>query len=709
MEQIKKFFRKAIEQRFWIMIVTAILMSGVAWYMTQSSLNKLYTDQETLIKTKYSDLERVKSALPTHPNQSSKTEMDRIIGNLSKDVQNAWEEQYKRQAEYMRWPDIGLTRLVNKLKEYYPVELHPKLNYPDEPADITEGEKTDFSKYFDEQMPKLAEIIGVTWVGSSAGPGAGGMGIGGMGGPSGPGLGGFDDGSSGGRGDDAGMDSSGGGLGMGGPGGFGGPGGITGRRTAPRDVVIWSKASQDELLNSIRLWQGTKPTVYQMIYTQENIWILEGLLNIIAKTNIVPQTQKPASANVQATVKQIEFIRIGAGAIGDAGDVMFGTPQAGAGTGGFEMGSGSGDSSGMGSDDSGSGAIGSDSGDDGMGIGGMGRDDGFGSGGIGMDGAGYPGGPSRSIDPANRRYVDASFQPISGDDFRTKIKSESPEDAYFAVAKRVPVRLRLTLDMRRFQDFLANCGNEGMMLEVRQVRIGNTTPAGMSGMSGAFGGGLAGAPGRGAGGFGGRGDSGPGDMGMDDLGGDSRGDGGMGMDDSGGGGMGLGMGPGGIGMGSGGLSGLRPSRRASNEMKIEVYGTVYLFYPVNIDRLGLNKVDENFTLQDSVEAPADAAPLTPESTDNAASGATPPDANADGAPSGGASGAPNANSGGAPGTSSNGAPNADSGTEAGGNAGSNGSQTESSNTSGQTDSASPPVSSPDPPGNGGNGETTGNG
>lgn len=38
-----------------------------------------------------------------------------------------------------------------------------------------------------------------------------------------------------------------------------------------------------------------------------------------------------------------------------------------------------------------------------------------------------------------------------------------------------------------------------------------------------------------------------------------------------------------------------------NEMKVELYGIVYLFYPVNIDRLGLSKIEEGFELQDSVE------------------------------------------------------------------------------------------------------------
>jgi hypothetical protein len=591
MDQIKKFLENAIAHRFWIAIGTAVFVGGIAWYMTQSKLMQLYAEQESLIKSKYGDLERVRSAVPSHPNESSRVEMERMIGSLTDDVRQAWEEQYRRQTEYMRWPDIGLPRLITKLQKYYPVEL--TLEYPEQPRDITEGEKTSFSKYFDEQMPKLAEIIGVRWIGTSSSvASAGGMGMGG------PAMGGGDSGSEG-----AG-DFGGSGFGMGSGGMMGG--GLGGRRPASRDVIRWSKSSQDELLNSIRLWQGDKPNVYQMIYTQENVWILEGLFNIIAKTNVVPETQKPASANIQAAVKEIEFIRIGSSAIGDAGDIflpsgpsagmgMGGGDDDGSGMGGFGMGMASG---GYGADGDMDGEFGGGMGMGGMGMGGMAEDSGAGM---------------RVADPAHRRYVDAAFKPISGADLRNRIKSESPEDAYFAVAKRVPVRMRVTLDIRRLQDFIANCGNEGMMLEVRQVRLGNTSAAtiGSGGGAGGSGGMGMGAMGMSMGGpaIGGAGDgdegAGSGFDGMDD---------GMGMGGMGMGGMGMGgMGMGGMG-GPGAGSALRSPRRNTNEIKVEVYGIVYLFYPVNIDRLGLGKIEDGFELQDSVEDVEDVASIPAQQT-----------------------------------------------------------------------------------------------
>ncbi len=536
MDQLKKFFAQAKRNLFWILIGAAVLFGLVGWYFTKTNLDKLYADQVQAIRGKYSAIEQVRSKVGTHPNESSQAEMDKIIQSLELDVQKAWDEQYQRQTAYMKWPEIGVPTLIEKLKGFYPIEQ--KLTFPEDPPGITESDRTRFSRYFDEQMPKLAEIIGVRWVGTSEGLAS---------------SGGGSQGSDGGR-----------------PGGNLGQSGNLSHNSD--DVVIWQQANQDQRLKTLRLWRGDKPDVYQMIYTQENIWILEGLLNIIAKTNIVPQTGNPASANVQASIKEIEFIRIGRAAIGSAGIVA--NLESSGGGGGLAGGLMSGGGSGRGgiAPPTESGA----SDEEGSGDGSIGLDESS-----AMIGAPVKGGGDASqseapvrYDPADRRYVDASFKPILGADLRSKIKSESPEDAYFAVAKRVPVRLRMTMDMRRLQTFLANCGNEGLMLEVRQVRIGDLEAVTGSG------GDRSSAPSLGGKGGGPKG--GPGGL--------------------------MGGGGGGRGAGSG-LEELQgKGRRNPNEMKVEIYGTVYLFYPVDIERLGLDKVEEDFKLQETVEDSTDATP-----------------------------------------------------------------------------------------------------
>lgn len=77
------------------------------------------------------------------------------------------------------------------------------------------------------------------------------------------------------------------------------------------------------------------------------------------------------------------------------------------------------------------------------------------------------------------------------------------------------------------------------------------------------------------------------------------GEGGMGM-----GGMGMG-GMGGMGMGGMGSFQAKPAW----EMPVEVYGVVYLYNPVSIKRLGLDKVTENTEVADTVQTPAVEEPL----------------------------------------------------------------------------------------------------
>ncbi len=574
MDQVKQVMAQLVKHQFWIITGLATIMGVVGYYMTSSTLNKLYTEQSNTLNARFQDVSSVASALSTHPNDHSKAKMGVIIDKMAGDVQQAWELQYKRQEKFFVWPESALPnkRLLDKLKKYFPPET--TLTFPEEPKSITASEKKIYADYFAEQMPRIVKIIGVNWVGVPAKTTAAAGGMMGMSGGGGMMKGGSSDGGSS---SDMGYGES----GSGGYGGYGGGGGgypgMNGMNSMlgpngqplPKDLVIWPKSSQDELINSLRLWRGDQPTVYEIVYTQENMWILEGIMNIIAKTN------EGAIENFQTTIKQIEFIRIGKPAVGRAGFI---DPAVGGVGGGYGSMSGA-----MSEGDGGEGAVGLDTEDGGSG-GGYSVE--------GSDGGGSEGGEGAAAvvaDPANGRYVDATFAPITGEDLRTKMKSEGPDDAYFAVAKRVPVRLRFRMDQRKLPLFLANCGDADLMLEIRQVRIGNTKPAptsgsmrsGPMGMGGMMGGGMGGSSSEGYG---------DGGMGSASEGyGDS-----MGM-------MGMGKGSGGM-MGGGGLMG-RPDVKPVWEMPIEVYGVVYLYNPVDIKKLGLDKVTEDTVVSDTVATP----------------------------------------------------------------------------------------------------------
>ncbi len=564
MDQLKQILSQAAKHQFWIVTGLAVVMGIAGFFLATSTINELYDAQKSALDTHYSNIDGVQSVISTHPNEISKQQMDAIIGSMAEDVRAAWESQYERQAAILKWPEeISSPSLVRKLKEYLPIEI--KLTYPEEPSKIVDGEKRAYALYFDTQMIRLAKLIGCEWVGeaSEVSNAAGGMGMAGMGG-------GYDD--------DFGSDGSGysgdmfgGGEGYGDEGGYGAPGYGSGAgviSNKPRDLVTWPKTSQDELISSIQMWRGDTPNVYQIFYTQENMWILEGLLNIIKKTN------GAAQANFQCTIKEIEFLRIGRSAVGQAGSIDGAAGSRG--MYGGEMYGGMGDEMYGGEMFSGEG--------------GEGEEEMFGG----------SGGPTAAVttDPADNRYVDAAFAPVSGADLRSSMQSEDPEDAYFAVAKRIPVRLRLKIDQRKINEFLANCGNADLMLEVRQVRLGDTEPAAGPGGGGGYGG-YGGEMGGMGGGYG------------DDGGyGEAGGYGGEGYGGSGYGGSGYGM------------AGSTKIDRNPWDIPIEVYGVVYLFNPVDIERLGLSKVDEATEVSDTLGGSAtpavpvapDAAPAVPPAT-----------------------------------------------------------------------------------------------
>lgn len=611
MDKVKKFFS---HYGFWVVSALTVVVAIVGFALARSTIGKLYADQATKLDGLYQNISTIKGEVATHPNEFSHVQMQALIDKMQEDVKQAWETQYVRQARMLVWPDeaLGYRAMTVKLNQFRPAEL---LKFPIERDPLTTGNQDSYARYFHEQFPRLAEIIGCKWVGRKPSELGGGMG-GGMGMPGGDmgsmgmssGMPGMDMGMGMGMG---GVDG-GGGYGMGGmPGDIGGMGGmygmgmgVAGFAMLPRDLVIWPQPVQDTLMRELQLWNGPRPTTHDILYTQENIWILEGLLNIIKNVN------GDAQENFEAPIKRIDFLRIGRPAGGRAGVIesvmgmgmggMYGDGMGGMGMDGMG-------GMGMGMEGSMDGGMGMDSG---MGMdGGMGMDTGFMAGaegdmgaGMGAEGADYSGFGMMPMvmDPAGGRYVDSDYKPIMAEDLRAKMESASPEDAYYAVAKRVPVRMRFLMDQRKIQTLLSECGNADLMFEPRQVRLGQTTPAAV-GSSMSFGGMMGGGmmdggmgmpgsdmPGMGAeGGYGGGYDAMSG-MGMD---------GGMGMP-----GSDMGMGMGGMGMGMGGM-GMMPGA-SPMDIPVEIYGVVYLFNPPNMIKLGLDKVTAETELDDTVEQPA---------------------------------------------------------------------------------------------------------
>ncbi|RMF43509.1 MAG: hypothetical protein D6753_04910, partial [Planctomycetota bacterium] len=192
MDQLKPILAQMAKHQFWIVTGLGAIIAIVGFFMAKSTIDAAFDAQKSALDTHYSNIQTVRSAVPTHPNDLSKARMEEIVNKLAKDVEEAWRRQYERQVQILQWPEeIKETNLslVRKLESYMPPEI--KLEYPEEPAMISKTEKEAYARYFDDQMPRLAKIIGVEWVGevSKTGGGMAGYGGAGMGPGMGPGMG----------------------------------------------------------------------------------------------------------------------------------------------------------------------------------------------------------------------------------------------------------------------------------------------------------------------------------------------------------------------------------------------------------------------------------------------------------------------------------------------------------------------------------------
>lgn len=496
MDQLKKIAK----HWFWIccgVIAIASVAIGVMSTLSAQEEAKKGVARITAAEAKIRPVASVKD----HPNEKTKVRHDEITAEMERRVYKLWEENYARQQAVLTWPEELQAGFLEEIKDkkYRQPEL---IDYAEtEIGLLSQPARDRYRNYIAEELPKLADIIKGKWhldpvsmVGGGGGGPAGGKGGGPGGGPPG-GIGGPPGGIGG---------PPGGGIG-GPPGGIGGPGGgegsmggMAGAANAqvydPSEVVAWSAASQQQLVSKV--FRGINiptrsPSTLDILYAQEDLWIVKALLNVIAKTN------GDALERHRAPIKEIVTLATGAEAGSKVGGIkmLFAGASAAPAAPGPAAG-------GTGGTDGNAPAVGKP-----------------GAGGGPPGGNPYAGaGGAPAGHPAEDRYVDKKFAPKKRADIKAAIESDSFTDAPAAVAKRVPFRMQLVMDQRELNKFLVNCGNNELMVEVSQVRYNpqassSSAAYGSGGAPGAPGAPGQGGPGGPPGGIGGVGKGGPGGMG----------------------------------------------------------------------------------------------------------------------------------------------------------------------------------------------------
>ena len=546
MDQIKELLPKIKQHSFWVMAAGIVIAAVVSWWLSTGTLSAEQTKQAADISSKFQTVKGIRNSNPEHPNDATLTGMDKLTTEYAWEVQKGWELQYKQQAALLVWPeqfrnDKNFSAAVERCRPIESVPINPDGSVTlanDIPERLRVAYRNDLGNY----LPDLAKTIGGRW--QAVIPGT-------LMDASATGAAGFDPAA-----------AAAGGL---------GPDGLP---LIDTSLVVWDPTNQQELLTTHFpfLGRATPPATMEVLYAQEDLWVLQNLMDIIKATN----EEVKATARHEAIVKEIFFVRMGRSAFGLAGVVqpVGATQQPGMAMPGMNPaqaamppptadGAPPTDPSGASPDGGAPDA---------------------------MPAADPSLASAMSRDLAEGRYVDENYQPLRAARLRASLTSKSAADALLAVAKRMPVRIRVRVDQRKLNVLLAACGNAKLPVEVKQVRINREAAAAGSSMTG--GGGATpgyGTPAPGSADGGGR-------MAMPAPGGGGLGGGGLGGGGFGGGGGGFGGG--GFGGGGAGGFGQRPqsvmpgdATRDStvdlNLIDVELYAVVYLYNPVNKAQLGL--------------------------------------------------------------------------------------------------------------------------
>lgn len=393
MDQLKTQLAVAIKYGFWIGSAFVLLTSLGVWYWTTSKLATESAAQTSKIKSAISTVRSIESEVFKHPNEQSHEQMNALIAERQDQVLQSWKTLYDRQRNILTWPDNLTANFVDEFVDLIPIEVY--VPYPT--PETEEKEETllrIYQRYIKGVLPDIAKIARTEWTAEFETTGA---------------VAGFNT-------------DIGGNTMMPGT-----PFDITGAKDGP--LVKWSKASQSSILSDLFPWRGNMPSTLEVYYSQENIWILKQLLQIVDAVN--GEARQPYQAKIHEIVglgigKSVKFTsgaitKPGENAAGGMGMIM----------------------------------------DEDMGFEDM-IDFGMDSGMMGM---------GEATDPADNRYVNELLEPIAGEALRTALTSNSPSDVALAVAKRVPVMMSLKMDQRAVSELLAACGSAPLMVEVKQVRI----------------------------------------------------------------------------------------------------------------------------------------------------------------------------------------------------------------------------------------------
>lgn len=378
MDKLQDFIRVFKRVHFWVLTALCLLIGIGVWFVAKGKLNDEREQFVSKIKSA-SQKPPLVSRINPHPNDKVLEGMNALISATQNEIAAAWTKKWGKQVDILAWPEGLGPSFINQVKDLRPIET---VDFQDGRNGLPSFQLESYAKYIRSELPKLAETIHAVWQ----------VGINRRGGED--------------------LD-----------------------RRVEDAVVDWQQNSQEKIVKNHFEWsgggRGGDPTTEEVLYAQEDFWVLRALMNVIQRTN------GGAISRYRAAVKSIEDISIGGAATKSGSQVT---------------------------------AIGRDPGETGAAD--SQQDKRFGKQSFGKpspqeDELSASSGP----DPAEGRYVDENYLPLPASKLRSVMTAEviQPEDAYLAVAKRIPVRMRVSIDQRQIEKLLVECANSELTVEVRDL------------------------------------------------------------------------------------------------------------------------------------------------------------------------------------------------------------------------------------------------
>jgi hypothetical protein len=400
MDQLKEFLGVVKRQHFWFIAPILLIVGVVGWIMATKKLSAEFDANSAAVQGYLSQMQQVTSRQP-HPNDDYHTGMEQLIEQRRENVRSAWATKWERQKQQLRWPEQLNPQFLQKVENLRPIES-VDLTKPEN--DIPSYLRRDYNRFIKLVLPQLAQKIGAKWEPQRTGMVGGGF-----------------------------RERAGESRGEGGE----------GRAVVVEEnyLVEWDSTNQGTLETRFD-WGDSAPTTAEVLYAQEDLWVLTTVIEIIARTNGDAMTRS------QAPIKKIDLIAIGK-------DVE---PPASPDTTGYHVirpaplktDEGDGGDADAAADSSAEpessgparpeGSSGDFTGD--------------------FNAAAAP--KNTVIDLVKNRYYDENYQPIA--DYDTLMSNVT-------VAKRIPVRLRVEMDQRKINELLVQCANAPLTFEVRQIQI----------------------------------------------------------------------------------------------------------------------------------------------------------------------------------------------------------------------------------------------